>query len=91
MPKFTHAGYGIDWDTGVVNHVRAVAFEKALKARGAIGEVPRENWAHVVQAAEETGLIPPLDENFWDIPGQVEWLAGKIAIEHKKATAVLPE
>lgn len=91
MPKFVHKGYGIDWETGPIDHAKAVAFEKALKAKGVVGDVPRESWEHIVKAAEETGVVPPLPDDFWDIPGRVEWLAGKVAQAHNQATAVLPE
>lgn len=92
MPAFKHKAYGIEWDTGPVDHARALAFEKAAKARGVIGDVPREGWANIIEAAVEVGYIPALDEplNTWP-PGKVEWLAKRIAFEHQQATAILPE
>ncbi len=92
MPKFVHAGYGIDWETGPIDHAKAVAFEKALKERQVQGEVKRELWGRIVDAAAETGIIPPLEKPVAEMnPGLVAWLAGKIAGEHNQATAILPE
>lgn len=92
MPVFKHAGYGIDWDTGPIDQARCIAFEKAMRARDIEGEVRREFWGRVVEAAAETGIIPPLEQPVAKMnPGLIAWLAGKIAQFHKEATDILPE
>ena len=93
MPKFTHAGYGIDWDSGAYNHGMALRFEKAMKDREiAAGEVKRAYWGRLVEAGAEAGVIPPLEKPVEELePGLVLWLAGQIAGAHNQATAVLPE
>lgn len=92
MPIFKHNGYGIDWDTGPFDQAKAVAFEKALKARDVEGEVRREFWGRVVEAAATTGVIPRLEQPVEKMnPGLIAWLAGRIAQEHQQATAILPE
>lgn len=92
MPVYKHNGYGINWDTGPFDQEMAIRFEKALRARQVEGEVTREFWGRIVEAAAETGVIPPLEKPVARMsPGVVAWLAGKIALYHKTATDILPE
>jgi hypothetical protein len=92
MPKLTHEKLGIDIDAQSFNHGKTVAFERALKSLGVQGgEIPREWWGAVVEAAIDAEIIPPfaggVDEQW---PATIEWLAQELGKLHAEATRIDP-
>lgn len=91
MIKIQSETYDIDWEIDDISHKKAVDFERNLKdARiDASGEVAREFWGMVVQAAIDAGIIPELDEDVDDkSPSFINWLAEKVSDVYNEAVRV---